>query len=166
MEAPSNLVDSSGDAVERLWQWATKHNSYLDPLEIRLNEEGFRAVYAKRDIQEEERIGSIPGTLVISQETARNALSEYSSLPGHILLKVYLIHERLQGVNSFWYPYLAALPKTFSTPLWFSPDEFKVLKGTNLEFAAEEYRQKIDKEFELVQNTINTTFANGHPLTR
>ncbi|ORX88619.1 SET domain-containing protein [Basidiobolus meristosporus CBS 931.73] len=166
MEAHNNLVDPSGNAVQSLWEWAKTNNCYLEPLEIRLNEDGFRAVYAKRDIQEEEKIGSIPGKLVISQETARTALPQYSDLPGHVLLKVYLIHERLRGVDSFWQPYISVLPKTFSTPLWFNTEEYAVLKGTNLEFAAEEYKQKIDQEFDLVRKTLNGSTVNEHLITR
>jgi hypothetical protein len=46
----------------------------------------------------------------------------------------FLAEQRLKGSESFWAPYIKALPKNdeLTTPLWFTPEDLKWLAGTNL----------------------------------
>ena len=44
---------------------------------------------------------------------------------------LFIIHENAK-TDSFWRTYLDILPRNFSTPLWWSPDELEILKGTNI----------------------------------
>ncbi len=50
----------------------------------------------------------------------------------HAALCFFLCYQYLQGENSFWWPYLNALPQTFDTPLYFSSEDKAFLEGCNL----------------------------------
>ena len=43
------------------------------------------------------------------------------------MLCIFLLCEKYRGRSSFWYPYIATLPKSFSTPAYFSEEEIQVL---------------------------------------
>jgi hypothetical protein len=46
----------------------------------------------------------------------------------------FLIEQRLKGTDSFWEPYISALPKEdeMTTPLWFREEDLKWLLGTTI----------------------------------
>lgn len=48
-------------------------------------------------------------------------------------LALHVMYEKLKGKDSFWAPYLNVLPTTFSTPLYYSIEDFQSLKGSSIE---------------------------------
>lgn len=52
---------------------------------------------------------------------------------------IFLVEQRLKGKQSFWWPYIDALPKEkeLSTPLWFEEADLKWLLGTNMHSSAD-----------------------------
>ena len=60
------------------------------------------------------------------------------------LVMLFLTVERAKGGTSFWAPWLDALPRTFSTPLYFSDAHMRLLAGTNLARATSALRRRLD----------------------
>ena len=61
-------------------------------------------------------------------------LQDFHKYGVQVSLALFLLHEKLLGIESFWFPYLSSLPKTFTTPA-FLPDRQlftlpPLLKGT------------------------------------
>jgi hypothetical protein len=81
---------------------------------------------------------------------------------------IFLIEQRLKGKQSFWWPYVDALPKEkeLSTPLWFEEADLKWLLGTNMhssvdgqsKSAVEQRRQMWRDDWE---NSIDALKATG-----
>ncbi|KAL5058468.1 hypothetical protein RYX36_030072 [Vicia faba] len=64
------------------------------------------------------------------------ALFEEGDVDDRFLLMLFLTVERLRK-GSLWKPYLDMLPTTFGNTLWFSEEELRELRGTNLYRATE-----------------------------
>ena len=45
----------------------------------------------------------------------------------HQMLAVYLLFEEFKGVKSFWSPYIAVLPHSFTAPAFFTQKELQLL---------------------------------------
>lgn len=77
-----------------------------------------------------------------------------SSLVGHVAERTvgvfFLVEQRLLGEKSFWFPYIASLPKAddLTTPLYFSEEDMIWLQGTNLHSAARDRREMWHSEWE------------------
>ena len=50
----------------------------------------------------------------------------------HAGLCFFLCKQLVSEEDSFWWPYLGILPREFDTPLYFSEEDMKFLKGSNL----------------------------------
>lgn len=50
---------------------------------------------------------------------------------GNVALSLHLLGEYVNP-NSIWQPYLRILPATYSTTLYFTPDDVKLMKGSPL----------------------------------
>jgi len=53
-------------------------------------------------------------------------------MPDSWAIILLLVHERAQGSDSFWFPYIDMLPKGFDNALFFTEEEASVLEGTTL----------------------------------
>jgi len=60
---------------------------------------------------------------------------QWTPFPSRWYLYLFVAAERAKGAASAWAPYLASAPHTFDDPLWFTPAERALLKGTNLDAA-------------------------------
>jgi histone-lysine N-methyltransferase SETD3 len=65
-----------------------------------------------------------------------------------IIAVFFLAYQDVLGENSFWWPYIQALPREFDTPLWFTEHEMLYLHGTSLEKAKREREKLWTKEWE------------------
>ena len=52
-----------------------------------------------------------------------------SGMP-NVLLALHVLCEAARGADSFWAPYLAILPSSFTTPLFASPEDLEHLYGS------------------------------------
>jgi len=60
---------------------------------------------------------------------------QWAPFPSRWYLYLFVAAERAKGAASAWAPYLASAPPAFDDPLWFTPAERALLKGTNLDAA-------------------------------
>ncbi|KAI9205672.1 uncharacterized protein BJ171DRAFT_441384 [Polychytrium aggregatum] len=177
--------------VDELFEWARKHGARIDNIVMRdhSNEQdgsyAQRAAYAKAPIGSNEVIGYIPDILVL-HETAANAspvgkairsyLSKHpeSSTAFHdasdpycaglLLMSAYLVYERFERPEgeSFYYPYLNSLPKTFNIPMWWPIEQVEeLLKGTNLFYIVQSRKALLTRGLKLIQLACKDVFPKG-----
>ncbi|KAJ2812436.1 hypothetical protein H4S07_001402 [Coemansia furcata] len=150
-------------------EWLKANGADFSKVEIRDAEsEGGGGVYALERIESEERYAFIPHELVITGKVCHDTVrtngqpqkeDEDDPKPCRLMLCVFLIHERFVAKEaSFWKPYIDILPREFHTPLHFSDEELKFLRGTPAEFAVEErregYRLEHQKALALVPESV------------
>ncbi|KAK4445869.1 ribosomal lysine N-methyltransferase set10 [Podospora aff. communis PSN243] len=82
-----------------------------------------------------------------------------ASVPPHVIGRFFLIHEYLKGTDSFWHPYIAALPRPEQLASWalpaFWPDEdVDFLEATNAAVAIEEIQANVKREFKQARKAL------------
>lgn len=91
---------------------------------------------AARDVKVNELFMTIPRKLMLTTQTARNSILGpliaedriLQSMP-NVVMALHVLCEFSQQ-DSFWMPYLKFLPKSYSTGLYFNPDEIQLLKAS------------------------------------
>ncbi|KAG5981522.1 hypothetical protein E4U55_002853 [Claviceps digitariae] len=89
-----------------------------------------------------------------------------SKAPPHVVGRLFLVREYLRGRDSFWWPYIQALPQPGSdnrhawalAPFW-DPDEAELLDGTNVEVGLAKIRRDVEREFAHVRELLSTPSA-------
>lgn len=68
------------------------------------------------------------------------------SLPKAAMSYFFLCEQRLRGQESFWFPYIEALPRedAMSTPWWFDGEDMKWLLGTSIHVSPEPERSGVE----------------------
>ncbi|KAI9507469.1 SET domain-containing protein [Russula earlei] len=126
-------------SVSELVTWFTAHNGIFDRSALtfaQIDGLGWGAL-ALRDLQQGHTLFSIPRHLTLSTRT-----SSLPSLIGEADWKRHGLHigwsglilclmwEAAQGSSSRWSTYLASLPITFNTPMFWSSEDVEQLRGT------------------------------------
>ncbi|TPX62981.1 hypothetical protein PhCBS80983_g00134 [Powellomyces hirtus] len=174
-------------AVQNLLSWAKANGADVGTLEFRetVNAEDplctTRAAFSLRSIDANTPIARIPASLVLSETTARTSplgvrldayLRKHSAVltqqgkdpyaPGLILLSAFMAYERFENPDSFWKPYLEALPERYELPLWWSEDEVhRLLGGSNLRHIVEERKKLLNKGLDMIKEACGDLFVQG-----
>ncbi|CAL1544509.1 unnamed protein product [Lymnaea stagnalis] len=128
-----------------------------------------RGLKCKRHIEVGDTIISIPLDLLITTNTVFNSeigaviLSGNDCFTPQQLLTIFLIIERCKGENSFWFPYLSTLPTVYTTPLYFTNDEIKLLTTRGKQMA-DEYRKRFDRACQVINNFLKASAPSYCPL--
>ncbi|TCD67866.1 hypothetical protein EIP91_011863 [Steccherinum ochraceum] len=144
--------------MDDLLSWFSSEHGVLDTAAMGLGDitgHG-RGAYALRDIPEGHELFVIPRSLTLSTRTSslpgllgKKAWKEYKLDIGWAGLILCMMWEEAQGASSRWSGYLADLPSTFSTPMFWSSEELDELKGTAVvdkigkDDAERDYREKL-----------------------
>lgn len=97
-------------------------------------------------------LASIPARLILSVDQALKSevgqliMSQGYSVEPTTVFFVYLIAEKACEA-SFYAPYFAALPATYSDPLWWPDDDLVQLSGTTLSNSIVELKRKIEAQY-------------------
>lgn len=71
--------------------------------------------------------------------------------PKHGFLSTYVLQERLKGEESYYFPFIDILPKTFENfPIFFTPEEKEWLKGSPFLDQVEEKIEDIKADYDLI----------------
>jgi hypothetical protein len=154
-----------------LVEWATKHGAQLHP-SVEVYEDSktglsFRVKpSAATPIQPYEPIVTIPSTLTLSYV---NALADNSpeslakelltGLAPHVIGRLFLVKEYLKGQDSFWWPYIQALPQPENASSWALPpfwdsDDIELFDGTNVEVGIQKIRADVKNEISEIQKLL------------
>ncbi|GAB7362107.1 hypothetical protein MBLNU230_g2136t1 [Neophaeotheca triangularis] len=131
-----DLDDSFRSASNHFLAWLKRNGTTISEkiqlADLRGRKAG-RGVVALSDIAEDETLFTIPRKSILTAET--------SGLPSHLKTTfedswlstiLAMLYEYQQGGNSAWSPYLEVLPAEFDTPIFWTEDELRYLKGSAL----------------------------------
>jgi hypothetical protein len=140
------------DKVEQLFTWARENGAKLDNIEIRYGDGGMnvsRTAFARNSVDEDGLIGFIPSSILLSESVAKsstigtavlNAFAQSSEVDPDknphglelVCLAAFMSVER-HNKESFWAPYLDALPLEYNLPICWPQDSLEtLLSGTSL----------------------------------
>ncbi|MCJ1434114.1 hypothetical protein MMC27_003480 [Xylographa pallens] len=91
-----------------------------------------RGVVARVDIEENDKLFSIPQSAVLStvRSELRSKLPEIDQLDPWLSLILVMMYEYNLGQLGRWFPYFCVLPRHFDTLIHWSVDELKELQGS------------------------------------
>lgn len=122
--------------IESFTNWVTENGGHFKGCEI-TKIEGFElGLKVVEEISTSNLVISVPRSLMLTVEYANETeLSELinkdqilKNMP-NVTLAVCLLYEKFRK-DSFWKPYLNILPNSYSTVLYFTPEELEELKGS------------------------------------
>ncbi|PHH59442.1 hypothetical protein CDD81_3202 [Ophiocordyceps australis] len=115
-------------------------------------------------------IVSLPTGLSLSYLNARERFPDalLARLPRYVVGRLLLAHEFLEGRNSFWWPYIQALPQpahcaAWALPPFWPPCEAELLEGTNVEVGVQKIRLDVAAELARVREALRPCQAPQSP---
>lgn len=172
----------SSQRISALVSWATQNGASLHPsVEVYQDPQTGLSFRVKLDAQSAtkpfESIVSLPTSLPLSflnaqpgrDETKPFPQSFLEQTPPHAISRFFLVKQYLLGQDSFWWPYLQALPQPSQLSSWASPpfwpsDEAELLEGTNVEVGMEKIRGDVKKEFKTGLKLLKEAEWDSHLL--
>jgi hypothetical protein len=139
----------SDEKAGTLVKWFLENGGFINPSISLTSDSQYGYLFkAREELNPESKACACPLSLSLSYmnllpsppDNVRSCASESvcSKLVGKIseaaVGAFFLAEQRLKGRQSFWWPYIDALPKEseLTTPLWFDESDLLWLKGTNL----------------------------------
>ena len=135
-----------------------------------------RGTVALDDIAGGEKMLCIPSKLIMSPVTARNAKDI-----GHVFCSpesfkkfrsdgtyetvVFLMHEKLLGERSFWYPYIATLPEPRTAGDW-TAQEIAELQNSMFAEDVAEYQQVVESKYSNLFEHLRALFPDTFPKSQ
>nr|XP_045594445.1 actin-histidine N-methyltransferase-like [Procambarus clarkii]XP_045594446.1 actin-histidine N-methyltransferase-like [Procambarus clarkii] len=127
---------SRKEQVMPFMSWIEEMKIMVSGVEIAdFDEQGF-GLRATEDLNEGQEVITVPREAMLTEETARKSylgsLIERDPILQHMGNVSLALHVLGEFVNpqSPWQPYLRILPSTYSTTLYFSPQQLQLLKGS------------------------------------
>lgn len=161
---------------DTLVAWALEHGATLHPsievyddvttgLSFRIRPSAVGGLSAASETPSNDArapIVSIPATLSLSYLTALDSLPVgfTGAVKPHVVGRFFLIQQFLLGKESFWWPYIQALPQPSDHEAWELPpfwpeDDAELLDGTNVEVGIEKIRRDVQTEFKNAQQVLS-----------
>lgn len=154
-------MDSIQDRISILLDWAASHHATLHPSAEIYDDQAtglsFRVKASAASIAPYEPIVSLPTPLTLSYANALQPTPAFpreflSKTRPHVIGRLFLIKELLRGEESFWWPYIQALPQPEDVDDWALPpfwpeEEAELLEGTNVEIGLDKIRDDLKREF-------------------
>ena len=122
--------------VKPFLEWLDKYGAKIEGVEIaEFGNQGL-GLKVTKELKKGDVVISIPRKVFMSTETAKHSsLSELCEkdqmlqrMP-NVSLALHLLVEK-NSPASFWEPYINLLPSSYTTVLYFTPDDFKELRGS------------------------------------
>ncbi|CAO3643652.1 unnamed protein product [Cunninghamella blakesleeana] len=134
--------------------WIKKHGGLFCKLELVKDKEGNgRSVFATENVDDNEKIATLPFKLAITEIVARKSFPGLDDFSCRMVMSLYIAHQKAIG-SSFYAPYLNILPTVIKTPFFFNEDELKYLENTNLAISVRERLQNIKSDYDNLLNHL------------
>eukprot|EP00753_Platysulcus_tardus_P014087 PLAT4031.1.p1 GENE.PLAT4031.1~~PLAT4031.1.p1 ORF type:complete len:523 (-),score=203.98 PLAT4031.1:34-1602(-) len=140
-EPADGKEEEGGDRWAEFSTWLSEKGGIsLEEAGLRIGDAGDAGsgLFATRAFASGEQFVTVPARLMISTETAladsalgpliRN--SKFLQSAPSVTLALHLAAESSRGEASYWAPYLATLPATYNTVLYYTADELLMLSGS------------------------------------
>lgn len=117
-------------------QWLNNNEVDTSAIEIEDVQHLGYGVKATKDLKEMDPFIIVPRKIMLTTDTARESGLDalivedkiLQAMPS-IVLALHLLCER-RSAESYWKPYLDMIPGRYTTPLYFTPEEMTLLKGS------------------------------------
>lgn len=171
-DTTSSSSSSSASRIHTLVDWATSHGAILHPsVEVYHDARtglSFRVrPGAPAPLPAHEPVVCLPTALALSYLNAlapARPLPEpfVAAAPPHVVGRVFLVSEYLGGRDSFWWPYIQALPQPGDPDAWALPpfwpaEEAELLEGTNVEVGIAKIKDDVAREFKHARNLLGAS---------
>ncbi|POR32960.1 Protein-lysine N-methyltransferase EFM1 [Tolypocladium paradoxum] len=150
--------------IDTLVSWASAHGAALHPAVDVFDDAqtglSFRVKpSARTPLQPFEPVVRLPTSLTLSyldaladESPRRFSKAFLAKAPPHVVGRLFLAKEYLTGRDSFWWPYIQALPQPHEPESWALPpfwpaEEAELLEGTNVEVGIEKIRGDVKREW-------------------
>ncbi|KAL6875814.1 hypothetical protein HDV57DRAFT_502204 [Trichoderma longibrachiatum] len=159
----------SDDRISLLLSWATSNGTTLHP-SVQIYDDpttglSFRvSPSSSSSLPPYAPIVSLPTNLSLSYLNALHPTPAFpksflAKSPPHVVGRLLLIKEFLRGPESFWHPYIQALPQPEDVDDWALPplwpeEEAELLEGTNVEIGLDKIREDLGREFRDAQKLL------------
>ena len=137
-EVSANKSPSIETGEKDFEKWFVTNGGYLHP-HIVITEDPVAGkslrVKPEQLIPPDSTLVSCPHHLSLSWPNAHKShfpQVQHPSCSQHVATRFFLMKQRLLGVTSPWWPYIAMLPLSFNTPLYYDPADMVWIRGTNL----------------------------------
>jgi len=130
---------------DNLVSWA-RSNGAIIPETLIFPSEPYGHCRTTATVPQGTQLFHLPHKIIITPEVARRKFPPLRFENVHIQLCTFIASQRRK--EGFWKDYFDSLPERFTTPLYFSPEELKVLEGTNLAYAWKDVKNIWKKEWE------------------
>lgn len=166
------LIGRVDDEKTDFVEWLISNGAVLNGLNIvnRTSNESNeldRAVYANKTIEKNTVIAKVPKKCVIDSSGALEhhilgpVLSKYDEfLRGRSAMAVWLLWEKSQGSESFFYPWLKLFPKQTNIPMLWSRSEIEELRGT---YIYDRILADMDGIIDFYESSFEKTLFKNHP---
>ncbi|KAL7809080.1 hypothetical protein V8C26DRAFT_412384 [Trichoderma gracile] len=159
----------SDDRISLLLSWASSNGATLHPSAQIYDDPTTGLSFRVRPssttpIPPYEPIVSLPTNLSLSYLNALHPSPSFpkaflAKCPPHVVGRLLLIKEFLRGPESFWHPYIQALPQPEDVDDWALPplwpeEEAELLEGTNVEIGLDKIREDLGREFRDAQKLL------------
>lgn len=154
-------------AVAALEGWGRAAGAVFDAIEIRVEPDGNRKVFARRDLAEDDLLIQMPRQCMITDADVEGtplggavaALGDELQSQ-HSQIAVWLAAERRLGAASAWNVYLDALPPSFGwMPGFRKAGELAGLAGTRARAAVDDARAGVLDDHDLITRRVRTAAA-------
>lgn len=159
---------------ERFMRWLKENGAKFPKIvwPARTTVQGVRGTVAIDDIESGEVMLEIPLKLMICPQNCRaskrighvfaeTSLFQYGEV-GSDLISVFLMHEKILGVESFWYPYIKMLPDPATICKW-SDAQLKELQDDSLVRTARTKRNRSRLRYLRLFNRLRNRFPEDFP---
>lgn len=145
------------DRFDNMVRWMRDGGSKFPMLYLQYYSEDYRGVHCLTKIPSNQMILYVPLSHIMTSEVAKESnigrkiiIANVDLRSKHSYLAAYLLQER-DNPQSFWKPYLDILPQKYrNMPIFFTPDELKLLKGSFTYEKIEDRKNSLKQEFESI----------------
>lgn len=168
LEVHKDSRDSIGNrttaaTIDNFTKWVTENGAEFNGCSI-VEFKGYElGLKVNTNIPQSSLVIAVPRKLMLSIETANNSELKHLIEKDQILknmhnvtLAIFLLLEKFKE-DSFWMPYIHILPKTYTTVLYFTPEELEELRGSpTLEIALRQIKS-IARQYAYFHKLFNSS---------
>ncbi|BET00936.1 Rubisco LSMT substrate-Hypothetical protein [Nesidiocoris tenuis] len=148
--------------IGEMTKWMLDNGAQIEGVEIREMDNFDYGISAMKDFAEGDLIISVPRKLMMSTESAEKSelghLSKTDPMLIHmpnVILALFLLLEKSRGPDSFWSPYIACLPSSYTTVMYFTGEELAALKGSPVYELSLKQCQNIARQYVYLRNVFH-----------
>lgn len=160
---PTNGVEME-PRFQNLLEHYQNAGAFFKKMEIRQIERDYRIVVAKKTIEPNELIISVPENEIITLDKIKRkpqidilqANEKSLKSPKHCMLSVFLLQELARGEDSHFSSYIRCLPKEVKNfPLYYGEELLAELKGTTFLEALLNKKEDIEEDYETIKKLLD-----------